>query len=342
MIRVASLQINSRPFEVAENLEKAKDWIEKAVSAGSKLVVLPEFFNLGYTYTDRLLEFSEPRDGPTVSWMKELSASLDIYLAGCLYEKNQDDYFDTLVITTPDRSSLFYRKRHPAFWENIYFRPGDTPGVFTTGLARIGVAICWDVVYRDTLEGLRGKVDLVLVSCAWPSLQVPGAGRLFKGVDWNLRRNAQVAPIRMAEELGVPVVFANRSGRFRSRIPLSGLRVSMPFLGQSAVVSADGKLVKRLGMEEGMIIAEIEIPDRNEVRSDNSGKNKLGKKYIVPVPRVVQTFQSFWEWFGRLIYLSRTRKKTNNQPPALGNPSTSPGINGTNPQPIPDQQKLSD
>jgi hypothetical protein len=115
----------------------------------------------------------------------------------------------------------------------------------------------------------------------------------------------------MAEELGVPVVFANRSGRFRSRIPLSGLRVSMPFLGQSAVVSADGKLVKRLGMEEGMIIAEIEIPDRNEVRPDNFGKNKLGKKYIVPVPRVVQTFQSFWEWFGRLIYLSRTRNKSN-------------------------------
>ena len=50
MIRVASLQINSRPFEVAENLEKAKDWIEKAVSAGSKLVVLPEFFNLGYIF----------------------------------------------------------------------------------------------------------------------------------------------------------------------------------------------------------------------------------------------------------------------------------------------------
>lgn len=319
MIRVASLQINSRPFEVAENLEKAKDWIEKAVSAGSKLVVLPEFFNMGYTFSDRLLKFSEPRDGPTVSWMKDLSASLEIYLAGCIYEKNQDDYFDTLVITTPDRSSLFYRKCHPALWENIYFRPGDSPGIFTTDLARIGVAICWDVVYRDTLEGLRGKVDLILVSCAWPSLQVPGAGRFFNGVDWDLRRNAQLAPVRMAEELGAPVVFANRSGRFRSRIPFSGLRVSMPFLGQSAVVSADGKLVKRLGMEEGMIITEIEIPDRNEVRLDNSGKNKLGKKYIVPVPRVVAIFQSFWERFGRLIYLSRTRKKSN---PQAQNPKT--------------------
>ncbi|MDD5222854.1 MAG: carbon-nitrogen hydrolase family protein [bacterium] len=342
MIRVASLQINSRPFEVAENLEKARDWIEKAVSAGAKLVVLPEFFNLGYTYSDRLLEFSEPRDGPTVSWMKDLSAGLDIYLTGCFYEKDQDDYFDTLVITTPDRSALFYRKRHPAIWENIYFRPGDTPGVFTTGLARIGVAIFWDVVYRDTLEGLRGKVDLVLVSCAWPSLQIPGAGRLFKGVDWDLRRNAQVAPLRLAEELGVPVVFANRYGRFRSRMPFSGLRVSMPFLGQSAVVSAEGKLLKRLGMEEGMIVTEIEIPDRNEVRSNNFEKKKLRGKYIVPVPWVVRVFQGFWERFGRLIYFSRIRKNTNHQPPALGRPSISPGTNGTSPQPLPDQQKSSD
>ncbi len=48
-------------------------------------MVLPEVFNTGYAYTDANFENAEPPlDGPTVQWMQQTAAELDIHIAGCL------------------------------------------------------------------------------------------------------------------------------------------------------------------------------------------------------------------------------------------------------------------
>ena len=47
-IRVAVVQVESRPGQIAANQAQALPFIETAVSQGAQLVILPELFACGY------------------------------------------------------------------------------------------------------------------------------------------------------------------------------------------------------------------------------------------------------------------------------------------------------
>ena len=105
-----------------------------------------------------------------------------------------------------------YQKRFPTPAESRSWRAGAETGVFDTGIGRIGVLICADVLHLRAWEDLRGRVDLIAVSAAWPDYAgrraPPGLGWLY--AESNAYRDVLVA--RAARSLGVPVVFANAGG----------------------------------------------------------------------------------------------------------------------------------
>ena len=152
-------------------------------------------------------------------------------IAAGFVERDGRHLYDSVAFFPPDGAVHVYRKRNLVFWERFRFRPGRDPLVVATPWGRIGFAICADMIYRDVWDGYRGRIDLAVVSSAWPDFADRETGRKH----WLL---GQVGPLsraipgRVAHDLGIPVVFANQCGPTRDGHPGPGPPDRRPIRGR--------------------------------------------------------------------------------------------------------------
>ncbi|QDU62234.1 (R)-stereoselective amidase [Planctomycetes bacterium Pan216] len=259
---VASIQLETIPLAIDDNLDRADQLIRQACHDGAEIVVLPEFFHTGYILSSYCLDHAEPIGGKYTKWIKSRSMRHGIYLGTCLAEKSYDGHFDTFVLCTPSGDVMTYRKRYPAPFEHSYFRAGKSEGIFHTQLGRIGVMICWDMIQRPLMREMRGRIDLLLISAAWPDHA--GGNLPFPIMGPRIRQKCLQRPGDLAQKLDVPVVFCNMTGQFCSFLPDLGLEFSSPFVGASSVIDAGGTVLDRLGREEAIATAPVSLPGSGE------------------------------------------------------------------------------
>ncbi len=161
--------MQSEPLNVDKNLELAERLVVEAANDGAQIIVLPEVFNVGFYFGEDLMAIAETLDGKTVSWLKSISASRNIYITTSIYEIYQGHYYNTMVMVGSDGSVQNYRKRNPTWFEtSVWKRCSEAgPGIFETPYGRIGGVVCFDSFSRETFEGFKdSSVDLVIiVSC---------------------------------------------------------------------------------------------------------------------------------------------------------------------------------
>ena len=66
MVKVGIIQMQSDPLAVEKNLSLAESLVNKVVSEGAQIVVLPEVFNVGFYFGEDLMAVAEKLDGRTV------------------------------------------------------------------------------------------------------------------------------------------------------------------------------------------------------------------------------------------------------------------------------------
>jgi apolipoprotein N-acyltransferase len=164
-----------------------------------------------------------------------------------------DPIFNTSMLWTGNGPEQTHAKRHPvpfgeyvpdrALYERIVpdlirligreYTPGDDSPVFEVAGAKVGLAICFDVISDDLIhEGIRDGAQAFL-------LQTNNAD--FRGTDENLQ---QLAFARMrAIETGRSVV-------------------NLSTTGTSQVIAPDGATLDQLPIDEaGVMIADVELRD---------------------------------------------------------------------------------
>jgi predicted amidohydrolase len=77
-IRVAAVQVESRPGQIAANHAHVMPFIETAVSQGAQLVILPELFACGYIPNPTVWRYGESLAGQTVQWLRARENLLSI------------------------------------------------------------------------------------------------------------------------------------------------------------------------------------------------------------------------------------------------------------------------
>lgn len=337
-IKAAAIQMWAQPFAVDENLAKAEALVREACLQGAELALLPELFNTGYAYSDRLLEFAEPLDGKTGLWLKRLSQTQGIHLAGSFLACEDGHFYDVLMLASPEGQTWVYRKVHVAVMENLYFERGHEICVAETGLGRIGLLLCFDLMHADLARRYQGQVDIMLISSAPPNLAAAQLGHgeeiVLHAKDTPLwapmveiihRWYAEDGPRQHALCLDAPVIHACMCGYFKAHVPT----VILPFLGfpvrevrklrsmgkmctglapfvaHSAIFDRGGRLLDQLPEVEGIAIAEVEVREGDAPRLAPVPE---GRYLVKGVDWRVTMAQGAFVSLGRLLYKRKLRR----------------------------------
>ena len=291
---LAAIQLRAEPFQLAENLRRAGELVSAAAASGAQLVLLPELFNTGYSYSPALFDYAEPLDGISAAWMLAGARRLGCHIGGGILERSRDAAYSTMLLASPDGALFSYRRRHPFFWERGLCKGGDEPQVAPTALGRVGMLVGADIAYDDSATAYHGQVDLLLL-CSTAALLpestviLPDGRRMpmerfhpaFAGRAAQLRRDYYEGVGQRAASLGVPVVHAVQCGAFASPLPAErvgllemlrrqprqlGLRwshkrarVESEFAGRSAIFAADGRVLAAQPADEGVVLATCHL-----------------------------------------------------------------------------------
>jgi hypothetical protein len=306
-LKAAIVQLDVTPNPTPDRLARAERLITQAAQDGAQLIALPEVFNTGYCYTDENFQRAETLDGLTVTWLKNLSARLNIHLAGSILLRDNGEIYNALLLIAPDGQLWRYDKNYPWGWERAYFREGHGITIAHTALGDIGLLICWDVAHPNLWQQYAGQVDLMLVSSCPPDLGNP-TYEFGNGDHWTIDR---LGPLMQSTRhtadsvfdngtncyaawLGVPLLQAIASGHFRSPVPnpraslwamLPAVPQVAPYLKQAdqmqvscemtsacKIVNSVGEIVTRLDPAQGetYAIGEIEVADEKPQPSEPS------------------------------------------------------------------------
>jgi N-carbamoylputrescine amidase len=259
---VASIQMPAELLAVADNVERADGLLREAHLGGAKLAVLPEMFNTGYGLLPDYGPSAEGLDGSTLSHLRRRSRQWDLTIAAGFVEREGRHLYDSLALCQPDGRLDVYRKRNLVFWERFRFRPGRSALIVPTRWGRVGLAICADMIFRKVWHGYRDRIDLAIVSSAWPDFANRHTGRKHWLMGHIGPMSAEI-PAKVARDLRIPVIFSNQCGPTRTTIPLLGTWVAerLPdrFTGSSAVCDGHHGPPILAGTEEEIVLSSVTL-----------------------------------------------------------------------------------
>ena len=264
-LAAAAIQMPTVLHDVTGNLARADELLRRAHQGGAELIVLPELFNTGHGLCPDYSPFAETREGPTLRHLQARCRRWRVSIAAGFVERHGHHVYDSLALVLPGGQIHVYRKRNPVFWEGMRFRPGRSPLVVTTPWGRVGFAICADMIYRRVWDSYRDKIDLAIIAAAWPDFADRDNGRKH----WLLGHVGPLAatiPGRVANDLGIPVIFANQCGETRTVVPFIA-RIADRFAGGTSISDGRHGAPARAESGEGMVLSSVTVHPQRGVKS---------------------------------------------------------------------------
>lgn len=259
-IRIAVLQAAFNE-DMAANIAKVESFTRDAAKDGAQVILAPELFQGPYfCKTEDTAHFTAAypyKEHPAVTALAPLAKELDVVLPLSIFERDGQEYYNSLVMVDADGSTLgLYRKSHipdgPGYEEKFYFRPGDTGfKVWDTKFGRLGVGICWDQWFPEAARAMMLMGAEVLF---YPT----AIGSEPENPSLDTRDRWRRAMTGHAVSNVVPVAAANRIGDEDGQI----------FYGSSFVVDDGGDFIADMSREEeGFAAATVDLDHLAERRA---------------------------------------------------------------------------
>ena len=131
--------------------------IELSKGVKADLIVLPELFATGYTFTSKeeAQEMAEGVDGITANFLKEISQKTGAVIVAGFIEKEGSNIYNAAIMVNGDKIIGTYRKIHLYFKEKKWFSPGNKPFVVhQVNDMHIGMMICFDWIFPESMRSL--------------------------------------------------------------------------------------------------------------------------------------------------------------------------------------------
>lgn len=217
-VRIALVQMQSRFGATKENIEKIAAFVREAAGRKADLVCFPELCIHGYDREKARLA-AETIPGDSSLAISSLAGDTGvIVLAGMAEQASSGKPLITHLVAFPDGTLCKYRKTHLGKSERPYFTAGDEFPVFSTGKARFGIQICWDLHFPEvtTVFSLKGA-EIIFAPHASPSIVGDREGIWLKYLPARAYDNAVfVAACNLVGDGGSGQVFLRRRPGARS------------------------------------------------------------------------------------------------------------------------------
>jgi predicted amidohydrolase len=181
-VKLAILKLIPNPGDQEGNFAKLDRSAREAAAAGAGILVTSECYLDGYLghsrmhpgmTVERLLQASEPLEGPYVQRAAALARELSVWLVFGFSERRGGQVFNTAALIDPaGRIAGTYSKSHIGRPYELY-EAGSTFPVFDTPFGRLGLLICFDRQVPETsrLLALRGA-GLIIIPAHSPNVDL--------------------------------------------------------------------------------------------------------------------------------------------------------------------------
>ena len=238
--------------EIDSNIEKIRHYAALGGDLDLDLVIFPECATTGYFVGAKLEELAEPPDGPTSERLGHLAAANGIHLAVGAYTRVDNSIRNSQLLYGPDgRQLATYHKAHLFAGEREVCQPGDQLCLVDTALGKIGMTICYDLIFPGYVQRLVDLgADLIINSTNWINDTYQ---REVWG--WSGAVTQSIASVRALEN-GTFVAMSNRVGQERLEPDLD-----FTSFGHSCIAGPSGRMLATLPDGEGIATARIEISE---------------------------------------------------------------------------------
>jgi len=168
--------------EAEANFAHAAEWIGKAASHGSDLVLLPELWASGYDLSNWPRHATPLGEGLFLR-VADLARAQEIAVGCSLLEEHNGKAYNTFVLYAPDGTSWgTYRKIHRfrLLEEEKWLGEGNKLSLIETPWGPVGLAICYDLRFPEMFIPYgMGGARLILIVAEWPERRVAHWSKLL-------------------------------------------------------------------------------------------------------------------------------------------------------------------
>ncbi len=231
-IKIAVVQFAINQFAPEKNLAKAEQFIEEAASENN-LIVFPEDFVVGPLHGRN--EFAD-YNRHYVKRFQQLASkySIDI-IPGSITEGDDTGllYNTTFYIDRSGEICGRYCKVNLWLPERSYITPGSETSVFDTRFGKVGLIICWDLMFPEIFRAMvKEGVEIVICPSYWCFEDAGDGMKHDPNAEIKLVNALCVA---RAFENEIVLVYANAAGRMISAEHTETLigqsQITVPFKG---------------------------------------------------------------------------------------------------------------
>jgi predicted amidohydrolase len=260
--RVATVNMHVEPSK-DDNVEKVLGYIEEAAKSRADLLVLPELafegylwgrsgldeFNLSSDQLKYFMEVAETIPGPTTEKIESYAKRLDIDVVFGMAEKSGASaisvLYNSAVYISPMGIKGVFRKIHLPGDEMHLFNSGNLLPVFKSKVGELGILICWDIAYPEVSRVLALKgAEILCFPTAWP-MEGQDPESDFWGETYDLWTRVR------AMENQSWLLASNQVGKCS--------RSGWEYYGHSRIIAPDGRTVKEITNQEGMIFEDVDV-----------------------------------------------------------------------------------
>ncbi len=212
--RAAAIQMNALLADTEGNLTQIERWTEAAAAEGARIVCFPELAITGHMVSGEILDVAEPvPDGSSCRRLAALAEEFGCLISAGLAEREAGIVYNTQVIVGREGYIGKQRKLHMSADEYFHYRAGATVQVIETDLCRLGIGICYDTVFPETMRiaALKGA-EVYLAPHAARCGQWSNAASQRRKVA-TARERARMTFRSRAFDNGMHVIYCNQAGR---------------------------------------------------------------------------------------------------------------------------------
>jgi len=244
-VNVALSQISPKIGDKKHNLNKIREQVKRAKENGANLIIFSELALTGYTLRDLVYELAEPIPGPSTNLLTEVAKKEKIHIVFGMVEQSEKAsavLYNTAVLLSPEgfvgKYQKMYLPTHSVFEEKRYFRLGYKSPLFETDIGKLGLIICYDVFFPETVRLLRLKgAQLIICISASPAVR---------------RKFFEILTVARAIENTVFLAYVN----------LVGIEDGLQFWGGSRLIAPNGSIISQAKYDdEDLAIGKISYAD---------------------------------------------------------------------------------